>query len=122
MAHEPFHSIPIAAVTSRHSPPDPAPDYMQAFRVGAAGVRAAIVKAGFSSVREQVVPVCRSYPDLASALEAMRTSPSLGELMSVVNEHDREEVWAEIARGFSRYHGPNGLRIPGEQVVVVGIA
>ena len=122
LEHEPFHAIPVAAVTSRHSPPEPAPDYVQAFRVGAADVRTALMKAGFTGVRMQVVSVCRSYPDLTSALETMRMSPSLGELMSALGEIDRAGVWAEIARGFGRYVGPDGVRIPGEQVVIVGIA
>ncbi len=94
---EPFHSIPVAAVTSRCALPEPAPDYIQAFQVGATEVRAALVKTGFTGVRTQVVPVCRSYPDLASALETLRSSPSLAELMSVVSELDRDDVWDEIA-------------------------
>ncbi len=122
LEREPFHSIPVAAVTSRCALPEPAPDYIQAFRVGAADVRAALIKTGFTGVRTQVVPVCRSYRDLASALETLRMSPSLGELVSVVGELGRDDVWDEIARGFSRYQGPDGLRIPGEQLVMVGMA
>ena len=122
LEREPFHSIPVAAVTSRCALPEPAPDYMQAFRVGAAEVQAALIKTGFTGVRTLVVPVCRSYPDLALALETLRMSPSLGELVSVVSELDRDDVWDEIARGFSRYQGPDGLRIPGEQLVIVGSA
>lgn len=122
LQREPFHAIPIEAVRARRSPPDPAPDYVQAFRVGAADVRTALVTAGFTSVGAQVVPVCRSYPDLASAMETMRTSSSLAELISVISERDRGGVWAEIARGFGRYAGPGGIQIPGEQVVIVGTA
>jgi len=122
LEHEPFHAIPVAAVTSRCALPEPAPGYVQAFRVGATEMRAALLNTGFTGVRAQVVPVCRSYPDLASALETLRMSQSLGELMSVVGELDRDEVWDEIARGFIRYQGPDGLKIPGEQVVIVGTA
>jgi ubiquinone/menaquinone biosynthesis C-methylase UbiE len=122
MEREPFHAIPVAAVTGRQSPPDPAPDYVQAFRVGAPDVRTALLKAEFTGVRTQVVSVCRSYPDLAFALETMRRSASLAELMSMVSEPDREDAWAEIARGFGHYDVPDGVRIPGEQVVIVGTA
>lgn len=122
LQHEPFHAIPVAAVTSRHPPPAQRPDYIQAFRVGAAEVRAALVRTGFTGLVTQVVPVWRSYPDLVSALETLRRSTSLGDLISVVGELDRDEVWDEIALGFGRYQGPDGLRIPGEQVVIVGTA
>jgi SAM-dependent methyltransferase len=121
-AREPFHAIPIEAVSSRHPVREPAPDYVQAFRVGAEAVRAALATAGFTGVCERVVPVWRSYPDLASALESMRTSASLAQLLSAAGKFDREDVWAEIAKGFSRFQGPDGLRIPGEQVVIVGTA
>ncbi len=121
-AREPFHAIPVEAVKTRQPLQEPAPDYIQAFRVGAEDVRAALVRVGFTGVRERVVPVCRSYPDLASALGTMRVSDSLGQLISAVNESERETLWAEIARGLGRYDGPDGLRIPGEQVVIVGTA
>jgi SAM-dependent methyltransferase len=122
LEREPFHAIPVAAVTARRSPPEPAPDYIQAFRVGAGDVQAALMKAGFTDVRVRVISVCRSYPDLASAIETMRMSPSLGELMSLLGDYDREDAWADIARGLCRYDGPVGLRIPGEQVIIVGTA
>lgn len=120
LEREPFHAVPIEAVASRQLLREPAPDYVQAFRVGARAVRAALARAGFTGVRERVVPVWRSYPDLASAVETMRMSKSLGALVSAVKESERETVWAEIARRLGRYDGPAGLRIPGEQVVMVG--
>ena len=78
LEREPFHAIPISAVTSRRAPVEPAPDYIRAFQVGALDVQAALTKAGFTGVRSRVVSVRRSYVDLASAIETMRMSPSLG--------------------------------------------
>jgi hypothetical protein len=42
------------------------------------------------------------------------------ELMSRLNEADRERAWAEIAEEFRRYEGPNGFEIPGEVLIGVG--
>ena len=85
-------------------------------------VRAAMVQAGFADVRTRVVPVARTYPDLAAALDTMRMSTSLGELMSALPAGPREDVWADIERGFRDFEAAAGLRIPGEQVIVVGTA
>jgi SAM-dependent methyltransferase len=120
LASEPFHRIPIEAVERRQALPEQPPEYVRAFRVGADDVRTALARAGFVDVETRVVPVARTYADLATALEAMRRSTSLGELMSALPAGPREDVWADIERGFRRYRGMAGLRIPGEQVILVG--
>jgi SAM-dependent methyltransferase len=122
LAREPFHAIPIEAVERRQALPEPPPEYVSAFRVGADDVIASMAQAGFAEVRSRVVPVARTYADLATALETMRMSTSLGELMSALPAGERDAVWADIARGFRRYEGTAGLRILGEQVIVDGTA
>jgi hypothetical protein len=42
------------------------------------------------------------------------------ELMSRLNEADRERAWVEIAEQFKRFEGPNGFEIPGEVLIGVG--
>jgi SAM-dependent methyltransferase len=122
LASEPFHAIPIEAVERRQALPEPPPEYVRAFRVGAEDVRAAQARAGFADVRTRVVSVARTYPDLAAALETMRMSTSLGELMSALPAGPREDVWTDIERGFRQFEAVAALRIPGEQVIVVGTA
>jgi ubiquinone/menaquinone biosynthesis C-methylase UbiE len=122
LASEPFHRIPIEAVERRQALPEQATEYVRAFRVGADDLRTAMDQAGFADVRARVVPVARTYADLATALETMRMSASLGELMSVLPAGHREDAWTDIERGFRQYDRTAGLRIPGEQVVVVGTA
>jgi SAM-dependent methyltransferase len=122
LASEPFHAIPAEAVERRQALPEHPPEYVRAFRVGAEDVRAAMAQAGFADVRTRVVPVARTYPDLAAALDTMHISTSLGELMFALPPGQREAVWNDIERGFRRYEGTAGLRIPGEQVIVVGTA
>jgi SAM-dependent methyltransferase len=122
LASEPFHAIPIEAVERRQALPEHLPEYVRAFRVGAEDVGAAMAQAGFADVRTRIVSVARTYPDLAVALDTLHMSSSLGELMSAVPAGQREEVWADIERGFRRFESAAALRIPGEQVIVVGTA
>lgn len=122
LANEPFHAIPIEAVRCRRQLPDPPPEYVQAFRVGATELQAAMSAAGFGDLRRHVVAVQRTYVSLAAALAELRRSPSLGNLLSILPARPRAEAWVDIEDGFRRYEGPAGLRIPGEQVVIVGSA
>lgn len=119
---EPFHSVPIAAVRRRRPINAPYPDYVQAFRVAADDVEDALRRVGFAAVEQHVVPTNRSFPSLAAALDALRMSRSLAQLLSVLPESQREDAWAEIASGFRNYESASGLRIPGEQVILAATA
>ena len=122
LAHEPFHAVPIAAVRRRYTINQPYPDYVQAFRVGADDVERALRKAGFQTVQRHIVPTARSFPSLAAALEALQLSRSLAQLLSALPEERRQDAWTDIEAGFRRYESASGLRIPGEQVVLVATA
>ena len=122
LEQEPFHAIPLAAVRRRGSIHEPYPDYVQAFRVGADEVEAALPGAGFQSVERHVVPTSRSFPSVAAAIEALRLSRSLTQLLSLLPESPREDAWTDIEAGFRDYESASGLRIPGEQVVLVATA
>jgi len=119
LAHEPFHAIPIAAVTRRCPINEPYPEYVQAFRMGADDLQRMLRDAGFLTVERHVVPTARSFPSLATAIEALRLSRSLAQLLSVLPEGQREEAWLDIEDGFRDHGSGTGLRIPGEQVVLV---
>jgi hypothetical protein len=44
----------------------------------------------------------------------------LRELMSRLNESDRERAWAEIEQQLLEFEGPNGFEAPGEVLIGVG--
>ena len=51
----------------------------------------------------------------------MRNSASdVSELMSRLNEAERELAWAEIEQQLRQFEGPNGFEAPGEVLIGVG--
>jgi hypothetical protein len=44
----------------------------------------------------------------------------LRELMSRLNDADRELAWAEIEQQLRQFKGPNGFEPPGEMLIGVG--
>lgn len=119
---EPFHAVPIAAVRRRGPINGPYPDYVQAFRVGAEDVERALLDVGFRAVEHHVVGTGRSFPSLPAALDALRVSRSLAQLLSVLPEGQREDAWTDIESGFREYESASGLRIPGEQMILAATA
>lgn len=119
---EPFHAIPVAAVRALCTIQEPYPDYVQAFRVGADDMYGSLQSAGFQSVEQHVVPTTRSFPSVATAIEALRSSRSLAQLLSALPEERRKDAWTDIESGFREYESASGLRIPGEQVILVATA
>lgn len=122
LEREPFHAVPVGAVRRRCTIREPYPDYVQAFRVGADDVEPALLDAGFAQVERHVVTTRRTFPSLAEAIGALQHSRSLAQLMSLLPSNRREDAWWEIEAGWRRYQGSSGLRIPGEQVVLVAAA
>lgn len=122
LEREPFHSIPVTAVRRRCALGEPYPDYLQAFRVSADDVERALLEAGFSLIERHVVGTCRSFPSLPEAIGALRHSRSLMQLMLLVPGDQRADAWDEIEAAFRRFETADGLRIPGEQVVLVADA
>ncbi len=118
---EPFHAIPVHVVGRRCELREPYPEYVQAFRVGAAELEVALRAAGFSRIERHVVPVARSFPSAAEAAKALRLSHSLGELMSRLPPPELEAAWSEIEDGFRAHESSGRLHLPGEQVVVVAV-
>jgi hypothetical protein len=67
------------------------------------------------------VPIQRRLPSAAAAVENMKKGAGdTRELMSRLNEADREWAWVEIAEQLKRFEGPNGCEIPGEVLIGVG--
>ena len=92
------------------------------FALGEPGALEEVYRRGdFLNVSVRAVPIQRRLPSAAAAVENMRKSAGdARELMSRLNEADRERAWAEIAEQFKRFEGPNGFEIPGEVLIGVG--
>jgi hypothetical protein len=49
-----------------------------------------------------------------------KAAGDLKEIMTQLNEADRDRAWTKIAEQFKQFEGPNGFEIPGEVLVGVG--
>src|SRR5262245_13792538 len=67
-------------------------------------------RAGFLNVWVHAVPIQRRLPSAADAIRSMRNSASdVSELMSRLNDADRELASAEIEQQLRQFEGPNGF-------------
>jgi hypothetical protein len=72
-------------------------------------------------VSVRAVLVQRRFLSAADAIRHMKSSSlDLRELMSRLNEKDRELAWAEIEEKLRQFEGPNGFEAPGEMLIGVG--
>ena len=122
LERNPYHSIFQETVRRLGSIPWPAPGEPWMFALGAPGVLEGLYReAGFQNVSVHAAPIPRGFPSAAAAVGNMRKAAGdLKELMTQLNEADREQAWAEIAEQFKQFEVPNGLEIPGEVLVGVG--
>ena len=78
-------------------------------------------RAGFVDVSVRAVLIQRRFPSTADAIRHMRSSSlDLRELMSRLNDAERELAWAEIEQQFLRFERPGGFEAPGEVLIGVG--
>ena len=119
---EPFHAVPLAAVTRRSPLSRPLPEYAAAFELDADRLEAALHASGWQAVARRVVPVRRNFRSLDTLAAALRGSRSLAELLGRLPAEEHAEAWREIDAGFERYAGPSGVAIDGCQVVVIATA
>jgi hypothetical protein len=118
----PYHRIFHETVRRLGNIPPPAPGEPWMYALGAPGVLEKLYReAGFQNVSVHTAPIPRRFPSAAAAVGNMRKAAGdLKELMTQLNEADRERAWAEIAEQFKRFEGPNGFEIPGEALIGVG--
>jgi ubiquinone/menaquinone biosynthesis C-methylase UbiE len=122
LERNPYHSIFQGIVRRLGNIPWPAPGEPWMFALGAPGVLEGLYReASFQNVSVHAAPIPRGFPSAAAAVGNMRKAAGdLKELITQLNEADRERAWAEIAEQFKHFEGPNGLDIPGEVLVAVG--
>lgn len=79
------------------------------------------VKGKILNVSVHAVPIQRRFASIAEAIGRMKNSAGdVRELMSRLNDADRELAWVEIEEQLRRLEGPNGLEVPGEVLIGVG--
>jgi SAM-dependent methyltransferase len=122
LERNPYHAIFQETVRRLGNIPWPAPGEPWMFALGAPGVLEGLYReAGFQNVSVHAAPIPRGFPSAAAAVGNMRKAAGdLKELMTQLNEADRERAWTEIAEQFKRFEGPNGFEIPGEVLIGVG--
>ena len=118
----PYHAIRQEIVRRLGNIPWPAPGEPWMFTLGEPGALEEVYRrADFRNLSVRVVPILRRLPSAAAAVENMRKGAGdLKELITQLNEADRERAWNEIAEQFKQFEGSNGFEIPGEVLVGVG--
>ena len=118
----PYHGIVFGIVQRLGNIPPPAPGQPWMYALGDPGVLEHLYKrAGFLNVSVQAVPIQRRFASTAEAIERMRNSAGdLRELVSRLNEAERERAWVEIEEQLRRFEKPNGLEVPGEVLIGAG--
>jgi SAM-dependent methyltransferase len=117
-----FFSIPVGIIRRRAQLPPPAPGQPGPFSLGGPGVAEKLfAEAGFSDVTvETVVSPLR----LASAADCVRfereSFGALQQMLSGLNEDERDAAWDEIRDELARFEGPDGFIGPCEMLVVAG--
>ena len=122
LERNPYFEIPIVIVRRLGNIPPPAPGEPWMFALGGPGIlNDTFNRAGFVDVSVRAVPVQRRSPSAADSIRRRRNNAvDLGELMSRLNDADRELAWAEIEQQLRQFEGPNGFEAPGEMLIGVG--
>jgi SAM-dependent methyltransferase len=118
-----FFSIPISIIRQRAQLPPPLPGQPGPFSLGSPGVlEAAFQKAGFSDIQTRVVPAPLHLTSASECVRFERESfGALHQMMSGLNEPEREETWREIELELKQFESADGFEGPCELVVGAGV-
>ncbi len=117
-----FFSIPVSIIRDRAQLPPPLPGQPGPFSLGDPAVlAAALTEAGFRDVETCVVP---APVRLSSAAECLRFEKesfgALHQMLTTLDDGEKESVWDEIERALGEFEGPNGFEGPCELVIGAG--
>ena len=120
--HNQFFSIPVSIIRRRAQLPPPLPGQPGPFSLGSPGVlEEAYRKAGFRVVQTRVVTAPLRMRSAADCIRFERESfGALHQMLSGLNEAEREATWEEIEQELRQFEGPEGFVGPCELVVGVG--
>lgn len=117
-----FFSIPVGIIRQRAELPPPAPGQPGPFSLGSPGVAEEVfAKAGLTDITVTTVPSPVRMQSAAECVQFERESfGALHQMLSGVDESEREDVWSEITEQLSQFEGPDGFEGPCEMLVVTG--
>lgn len=117
-----FFSIPVGIIRQRAELPPPAPGQPGPFSLGSPGVAEEVfAKAGLTDVTVTTAPSPVRMQSAAECVQFERESfGALHQMLSGVDESEREDVWSQITEQLSQFEGPDGFEGPCEMLVVTG--
>ncbi|HUJ65212.1 MAG TPA: methyltransferase domain-containing protein [Acidimicrobiales bacterium] len=117
-----FFSVPVAIIRERARLAPPLPGQPGPFSLGAIGVlEAALVQAGFVDVEVATVAAPLRLRSAAECVNFERESfGALHQMLSGLDNPDREAAWAEITDQLGQFEGPDGFVGPCELRVAAG--
>jgi SAM-dependent methyltransferase len=117
-----FFSIPVGIIRRRAQLPPPLPGQPGPFSLGAPGAaEGAFARAGLTDITVTAVPSPLRVRTAAECVQFERESfGALHQMLSGVDEGEREEAWAEVAEELAQFEGPDGFEGPCEMLVVTG--
>lgn len=117
-----FFSVPVSIIRRRAQLPPPLPGQPGPFSLGNPGVlEEAYERAGLREARTQVIPAPLRMASAAECVRFERESfGALHQMLSGLDEAEREAAWAEIEQELGKFEGPNGFEGPCELVVGSG--
>lgn len=118
-----FFSIPVSVIRRRAQLPPPLPGQPGPFSLGSPGVIEEVFEeAALREARARVIPAPLRLPSAAECVRFERESfGALHQMLSGLDEAQREAAWAEIEDELAKFEGPDGFEGPCELVVGSGI-
>lgn len=118
-----FFSVPVSIIRQRAQLPPPLPGQPGPFSLGTPGVlEAAYEGAGFKDVEVRQIASPLRMTSAAECVHFEKESfGALHQMLSGVEESERELVWQEIEERLKEFEGPEGFVGPCEMVVGVGV-
>jgi SAM-dependent methyltransferase len=118
-----FFSIPISIIRRRAQLPPPLPGQPGPFSLGNPRVLEEVFKsAGLIEVHSQVLSAPLHLPSAAECVRFERESfGALHQMLSGLDDTQREAAWAEIEQELRKFEGPDGFQGPCELVVGSGV-
>jgi SAM-dependent methyltransferase len=120
----PFFSIPVSIIRRRAGLPAPAPGQPGPFSFGAPGaLEAAYTRAGFTEIEVRRIDAPVRMRSAAECVRFERESfGALHQMLSGLDEAEREEAWTEIEEELSRFETATGFEGPCELLVAAATA
>jgi SAM-dependent methyltransferase len=117
-----FFSTPISVIRRRAGLPPPVPGQPGPFSLGSPGVlEAAFQQAGFRNIQSSTVKAPLRMPSAAECVRFERESfGALHQMLSGVNETEREAAWQEIEQAMQQFQTSNGFEGPCELIIAAG--